>query len=161
MGQTIAEKIISKNAGRLSSSRRCRDRLCRPGDGFRHDRSTMSIRGLSFHGRGKRVWDPKKCVLVIDHAAPAPNERIANLHCMMREFVTSSRTVFSLRPVKASATSLLIENNLVQRRANYNWRRLPFDLLRSHRCTWRGRRIDRVGSCFADRKNLAESAKNH
>lgn len=35
---------------------------------------------------GTKVWDSQRVTLVIDHAAPAPNERIANLHQLMREF---------------------------------------------------------------------------
>ncbi len=35
---------------------------------------------------GLRIRNPERCVLVIDHAAPAPNERIANLHARMRDF---------------------------------------------------------------------------
>jgi 3-isopropylmalate/(R)-2-methylmalate dehydratase large subunit len=35
---------------------------------------------------GTRVFDAQKCHFIIDHAAPAPNERIANLHRLMRDF---------------------------------------------------------------------------
>jgi len=35
---------------------------------------------------GKKIWDSEKMVLVIDHASPAPNQAIAVLHDLMREF---------------------------------------------------------------------------
>ena len=35
---------------------------------------------------GQKVFDPEKFALIIDHAAPSPNERIANLHKLMRDF---------------------------------------------------------------------------
>jgi 3-isopropylmalate/(R)-2-methylmalate dehydratase large subunit len=35
---------------------------------------------------GKKVWDKEKVSLVIDHASPAPNEAVANLHKLMRDF---------------------------------------------------------------------------
>jgi 3-isopropylmalate/(R)-2-methylmalate dehydratase large subunit len=45
----------------------------------------LAIRAFQEMG-GKQVWDPERCTLVIDHAAPAPNERVANLHKFMRNF---------------------------------------------------------------------------
>lgn len=35
---------------------------------------------------GQRVWHPEKLSLVLDHASPAPNEKIARLHQMIRDF---------------------------------------------------------------------------
>lgn len=35
---------------------------------------------------GDKIWDSDKMVLVIDHASPAPNQAIAILHDLMREF---------------------------------------------------------------------------
>jgi 3-isopropylmalate/(R)-2-methylmalate dehydratase large subunit len=35
---------------------------------------------------GTKLFDASKFYLIIDHAAPAPNERIANLHQLMRQF---------------------------------------------------------------------------
>src|SRR5690625_2460546 len=35
---------------------------------------------------GEKIWDPEKMILVIDHASPAPNQAIAVLHDLMREF---------------------------------------------------------------------------
>lgn len=35
---------------------------------------------------GVQIFNASKMALVIDHASPAPNQRIASLHDMMREF---------------------------------------------------------------------------
>jgi 3-isopropylmalate/(R)-2-methylmalate dehydratase large subunit len=35
---------------------------------------------------GAQLWSSKNVALVIDHASPAPNERIGNLHKLMRDF---------------------------------------------------------------------------
>ncbi len=35
---------------------------------------------------GDKVWNKDKAFLIIDHASPAPNERVANLHKLMRDF---------------------------------------------------------------------------
>ena len=84
MGQTIVEKIISNRT----------DRKVRQGevvvvkvDGAMASDTTAPLAIQAFKSMGgKKVWDPNRCILVIDHAAPAPNERIANLHVMMRAF---------------------------------------------------------------------------
>ena len=39
---------------------------------------------------GDKPWNPERTHLVIDHASPAPNERIARLHDLMREFSTAT-----------------------------------------------------------------------
>jgi 3-isopropylmalate/(R)-2-methylmalate dehydratase large subunit len=84
MGQTIAEKIISDKVGRRVSAPEI---VIAPVDGVMATDTTapMSIRAFQEMG-GTKVWDPGRCAFIIDHAAPAPNERIANLHRMMREF---------------------------------------------------------------------------
>src|SRR5260370_31220802 len=57
-----------------------------------------------------RVWDPSKIHLVIDHSFPAPDEKVANLHHMMREFVKK----YSVRLVEGSISHQhLLENHIV------------------------------------------------
>lgn len=84
MGLTISEKILSQHAGRQVRA----GELCIvPVDGCMATDTTapMAIRAFKEMG-GQKVWDPSRFHLVIDHAAPAPNERIANLHVMLRQF---------------------------------------------------------------------------
>ena len=84
MGQTIAEKIISRHAGQTVMAG---DLAIVPVDGAMATDATapLAIRAFRRMG-GKKLWDPKKFALILDHATPAPNERVANLHRLMREF---------------------------------------------------------------------------
>ncbi|RLE49625.1 MAG: 3-isopropylmalate dehydratase large subunit [Candidatus Methanomethylicota archaeon] len=84
MGMTLAEKIFSAKVGKAVS----------PGDivavsidaAMAHD-GTAPLMIRSFESMGaKKVWDPSKAVLVIDHVTPSPNEGSSSLHKMMREF---------------------------------------------------------------------------
>jgi len=81
---TISEKILSKKVGR---SVRAGELIITEVDGVMATDTTgpYAIKAFEEMGGGQ-VWDAARCALIIDHAAPAPNERIANLHSMMREF---------------------------------------------------------------------------
>jgi 3-isopropylmalate/(R)-2-methylmalate dehydratase large subunit len=83
-GQTIAEKILSQHVDKKVYAG---DLVITPVDGVMATDTTapMAIKAFREMG-GERVFDKFKCALIIDHAAPAPNERIANLHKMMRDF---------------------------------------------------------------------------
>lgn len=83
-GQTIAEKILSAHIGRPVYAG---ELVVTPVDGIMATDTTAPLAIHAFRDMGgKQVWDPGKCTLVIDHAAPAPNERVANLHKFMRTF---------------------------------------------------------------------------
>lgn len=84
MGQTLVEKIISTHAGKLAH----KDQIVIVNvDAVMASDTTAPLTIKNFEEMGgTHVWDPSKVVLVIDHAAPAPNERIANLHTLMRDF---------------------------------------------------------------------------
>ena len=111
MGQTIVEKIISSHAdqdvyaGELV--------IARVDTAMASDTTApLAIKAFRSMG-GKTVWDPKRCILVIDHAAPAPNERISNLHLMMREFAREQKCVF-FEAGTGICHQLLIEKNMVR-----------------------------------------------
>jgi 3-isopropylmalate/(R)-2-methylmalate dehydratase large subunit len=82
--QTITEKILSQHSGKDVYA----DELAIVNvDGAMASDTTAPYAIKTFYEMGgKQVWDSSKCALVIDHASPAPNERIANLHKMMRDF---------------------------------------------------------------------------
>ncbi len=84
MGQTISEKIISNHVGRKVFAG---ELVISEVDGCMASDTTgpLTIKAFIEMG-GTKVFDPEKCALIIDHAAPSPNERIANLHKMMRDF---------------------------------------------------------------------------
>ncbi len=84
MGQTVSEKIISRHIGRSVGAG---DLVVTPVDGVMATDTTAPLALKAFEKMGgTKVFDPTKCALVLDHAVPPPNERIANLHKMMRVF---------------------------------------------------------------------------
>ena len=83
-GQTIAEKILSQHVGQKVYAG---ELVITPVDGLMATDTTAPLAIKAFREMGGvQVFDKNKCALIIDHAAPAPNERIANLHKMMRDF---------------------------------------------------------------------------
>ncbi|HRK73266.1 MAG TPA: 3-isopropylmalate dehydratase large subunit [Rhodothermales bacterium] len=81
---TTAEKILSQKAGKTA---RAGELVVVSVDGVMATDTTApsALKAFAKMG-GQTVWNPDRCALVIDHAAPAPNERIANLHQLMRDF---------------------------------------------------------------------------
>ncbi len=82
--QTVAEKILSAHVGRPV---RAGELVVASVDGAMATDATgpLAIRAFQAMG-GQALWDPERCFLVLDHATPPPNERIGNLHRLMREF---------------------------------------------------------------------------
>ncbi|MCM3568948.1 3-isopropylmalate dehydratase large subunit [Neobacillus mesonae] len=84
MGQTLVEKIISSHSGKTIQQNEI---AIVNVDAVMASDTTAPLTIKSFEEMGgTQVWDSSKVVFVIDHAAPAPNERIANLHSLMRDF---------------------------------------------------------------------------
>jgi 3-isopropylmalate/(R)-2-methylmalate dehydratase large subunit len=83
-GLTISEKILSQHAGQTV---RAGEICIVPVDGCMATDTTapLAIKAFKEMG-GTKLYDKNKFHLIIDHAAPAPNERIANLHQLMRNF---------------------------------------------------------------------------
>ncbi|MCP4139113.1 MAG: 3-isopropylmalate dehydratase large subunit [Chloroflexi bacterium] len=84
MSQTISERIISKHANQAVSAG---DIAIVDVDAVMATDATapFAIKAFKEMG-GEKVWNKEKVFLVIDHASPAPNERVANLHKLMRNF---------------------------------------------------------------------------
>jgi 3-isopropylmalate/(R)-2-methylmalate dehydratase large subunit len=83
-GKTIAEKILSRKSGQ---DVRANDRVIADLD-FRMGQdgtSPLAIRAFEEMG-GRRVYDPGRAALVIDHSAPSPLEGVSALHQLMRSF---------------------------------------------------------------------------
>lgn len=90
-GQTAAEKIISCHAGKPVSAG---ELVVVDVDGVMASDTTapLAIRAFRDMG-GTELWDAERVFLVIDHASPAPNERVADLHLLMRDFAAKSGAV--------------------------------------------------------------------
>ncbi|CAB1066075.1 Aconitate hydratase large subunit (EC [Olavius sp. associated proteobacterium Delta 1] len=111
MGQTIVEKIISAHAAKKVYQD---DIVIVPVDGAMASDTTAPLTIKAFREMGgKKVWRPDRCFLVIDHAAPAPNERIANLHVMMREFAREQDCVLYEAGI-GICHQLMIEEHIVR-----------------------------------------------
>ncbi len=83
-GMTMAEKILARAS---------RGEAVRAGqivDGYvdllyMHEMLALAIKPFDEIGV-KKVWDPTKCVVTLDHWVPPPNEQIARMHQAIREF---------------------------------------------------------------------------
>src|SRR2546428_11701451 len=85
---TFAEKIISAKADGGRKVHHAGEIAVLPGDMAMAQDSTGPLAIKVFREMGvQKVWDPKKIHLVIDHSFPAPDEKVANLQIVFREFV--------------------------------------------------------------------------
>lgn len=92
MPQTAAEKILSRKAAAPVEPG---DIVVVEVDGAMGTDATAPFAIRAFEGMGgTRVWDPARLSLILDHATPAPNERISNLHTLMRAFARAQGTHF-------------------------------------------------------------------
>ena len=84
MGATIVEKIFSRKCG---SDIRAGEVVMAPIDGAMiHDiTGPLAIRKFSEMG-GKRVFDPKRVIMLFDHQIPADSIEAAQNHVFMRKF---------------------------------------------------------------------------
>jgi len=92
MGQTTAEKLISSHAGKAVYAG---ELAIVDVDGVMATDATGPFAIKAFHEMGgTRLWDPERVSLILDHATPAPNESISNLHRMLREFAVETGAHF-------------------------------------------------------------------
>ncbi len=84
MPQTIIEKIISNHSSKKVSQG---DIAIVDVDMVMATDATgpLTIQAFKKMG-GEQIWDKDKMVLIIDHASPAPNQAVAVLHDLLREF---------------------------------------------------------------------------
>jgi len=84
MGQTTVEKLLSRHAGKTVSAG---ELAIVDVDGVMATDATGPFAVRSFREMGgTKLWDAERVSLILDHATPAPNERISNLHKMLRDF---------------------------------------------------------------------------
>ncbi len=84
MGQTIIEKILSRKSGKNV----CAGDIVVAGVDFIMGQDGTSPLAINAYRsmEGKKLFDPARVALVIDHSAPSPFEGVSNLHTLMREF---------------------------------------------------------------------------
>jgi 3-isopropylmalate/(R)-2-methylmalate dehydratase large subunit len=91
MGKTIAEKILSRHAGKDLSAGDlaiCDVDFCFGQDGT----SSIIIDRLKELGISK-VFDKEKFCMVIDHSAPSPSQGVSSVHKKMRDFSKEQDTL--------------------------------------------------------------------
>ena len=110
MGYTFAEKIIARKAGQLVQAGDC---VVVDVDVMMASDTTGPIAIKVFRDMGgTKLAKPDKTVLILDHATPCPNERIANLHSLIREFAKEQRCVFFDQNAGV-CHQVMVENELV------------------------------------------------
>jgi len=84
MGKTISEKILSRASGKDVHAG---DLVVPSVDAAMSHDSTALLAIEAFRDMGgKRLWDPSRVALVIDHVAPSATEAYSKVHRTMREF---------------------------------------------------------------------------
>ncbi len=88
MGKTLAEKILAQKSG---SDARAGDIVIAQVDLVFAQDTTGPLTIRQFQACNlKRLADPKKTILFLDHAAPSPNREISNDHRLLRQFAGES-----------------------------------------------------------------------
>ncbi len=85
MGQTLIEKIIARASGKKAVSQG-EIVFVSPHRILSHDNSAAIIKIFKKIG-AKKVWDPERIFIALDHAVPPPDERKALNHKIIRNFV--------------------------------------------------------------------------
>jgi 3-isopropylmalate/(R)-2-methylmalate dehydratase large subunit len=85
MGQTFVEKVLAKKAG---FDRVSRGQIVEvtPDVALSHDNAASIYSTFQKMG-GKRVFDPERIVIILDHATPAPTTKHAENHRIIRQLV--------------------------------------------------------------------------
>lgn len=91
-GKTIAEKILSAHSG--VDAKAGQIVICDIDHVMMHDANgPLAIRAFRNMG-GEKVFDPDKVTVVFDHVTPPSNEKFANIHAFLREFVREQHIHF-------------------------------------------------------------------
>lgn len=79
MGMTMIEKILARHSSKKE---------VKAGDIVECDMAMAVLLEISFseYPKFKKVWDPDRIWLVIDHAVPAPSKEVANDMILLRQF---------------------------------------------------------------------------
>lgn len=92
MGATVVEKILAARLGRAVSPG---ELVVVGADAVMATDTTAPLAIQAFRQMGgEDLWRPERVILIIDHAAPAPNQRIGNLHSLMRQFAEQTGCIF-------------------------------------------------------------------
>jgi 3-isopropylmalate/(R)-2-methylmalate dehydratase large subunit len=85
MGMTMIEKILARASG-ADSVKVGEIVFANPYRVLAHD-NAAAILGIFGKMGGKKVWDPSRVFIALDHAVPPPDAKKAENHSMIRKFV--------------------------------------------------------------------------
>jgi len=109
MGKTIAEKILGAHCDREVNAGDiviCKVDFLMGQDGT----SPLAIKVFNEMG-GRKVFNPNKIAMIIDHNSPSPNIGVSSLHKIMREF--ASKQKIKLYEIGCGIChQLMLENNV-------------------------------------------------
>ena len=83
-GKTIAEKILSRHAGKNLGAGDIG--ICKVDFCFGQDGTSSIIIDSFYKLKKKRIFNKSKFYMVIDHSAPSPNVEVSTIHKKMRDF---------------------------------------------------------------------------
>jgi 3-isopropylmalate/(R)-2-methylmalate dehydratase large subunit len=89
-GKTIAEKILSSHSGKDAYAGDIV--ICDIDFLMAHDANGPMAISAFENIHGEKVFDSSKIAFILDHASPAPYERVSNLHRKIREFARNQGT---------------------------------------------------------------------
>ncbi len=92
MGKTITEKIISAHSGKEVSAGEIA--LAKIDFAFSQDGTSNLVIDTFNKISAAKVFNPKKCALVIDHSVPSPVKEISNIQERMRQFAQKEKILF-------------------------------------------------------------------
>ena len=84
MGLTMAEKILSRASG---SEARAGDTVIARIDRLMGHEGFRLVAGVLNKAGVKRLWDPERVIVILDHSVPAPDEAAAEGHAFIRSQV--------------------------------------------------------------------------
>jgi homoaconitate hydratase family protein len=84
MGKTFVEKVLGRKAGRAVTAGEIVEVV--PDYAMSHDNTAAIAKTFASIGVA-RLYDPNLHVVILDHASPPPNEKFAENHREVREFV--------------------------------------------------------------------------
>lgn len=110
-GKTIAEKILASHS--RSDTKAGEIVLCDVDYVMMHDANgPLAIRAFESMN-GKKVFNPKRVIVILDHCTPAPNEKLSNIHAYLRSFVRSQGIRF-FEAGMGICHQLMVESGLIK-----------------------------------------------
>ncbi|MFC1566904.1 3-isopropylmalate dehydratase large subunit [bacterium] len=91
-GKTMVEKILSKHAGKVVSKGDLA--IAEIDFAFGQDGTSAMIIDAFNNMEATKVFDPKKCAMIIDHSAPSPVMGVSAIHKKIREFTKKHGILF-------------------------------------------------------------------